>query len=39
MGAVMGVLAVQVNTSAPRAVGSRSPLRALYEVAAMGRPC
>jgi D-alanyl-D-alanine carboxypeptidase len=31
-------LAIQVNTSAPRATGSRSLLRALYDIAAMVKP-
>ncbi len=31
-------LAIQVNTSAPRATGNRSLLRALYDIAAMTKP-
>jgi D-alanyl-D-alanine carboxypeptidase len=31
-------LAIQVNTSAPRATGNRSLLRALYDIAAMVKP-
>ncbi len=31
-------LAIQINTSAPRATGNRSLLRALYHIAAMTRP-
>ena len=31
-------LAIQVNSSAPRATGGKSPLRALYDIAAMVKP-
>jgi D-alanyl-D-alanine carboxypeptidase len=31
-------LAIQVNSSAPRATGGKSPLRALYDIAAMVNP-